>query len=331
MNRRGLVIGLIIVAAGLWAPARLLSQSTRPAVDDPARRQADQRPRPAATRPATAPARVERARNPHWRADGCRACHASERGEAIHPDDVNRICWECHDGRRAHQEVHPVGRRFTEDTAQPAGWPAPNNELSCITCHEFTPVHRTAERRPQANPEFLREYRGASLTAWCAKCHATNEAHQRFNPHQMIAADGQPDRRACLFCHHTIPGLGNVVERRGRPALQADVIALCSRCHTRHLDYFEPGHIGMTVTPQVKQQMLAQDAAALGTPAAETRRLPLDGGQRVVCSTCHNPHQNGLFPEGSVLEFGGIEPGRPGRRLELRGLGKEICSGCHNK
>ena len=33
-------------------------------------------------------------------------------------------------------------------------------------------------------------------------------------------------------------------------------------------------------------------------------RLPLGSGNKIVCSTCHNPHQAGVFPAGSDLAIG---------------------------
>jgi cytochrome c peroxidase len=58
-------------------------------------------------------------------------------------------------------------------------------------------------------------------------------------------------------------------------------------------------------------------------------RLPLGRDSTIVCSTCHNPHQQGLFHSESVLSLGAI-PAGGGDPVALRG-GKQICGECHDK
>ncbi len=301
-----------------------------------------------ATQPASQPARktVQRALNPHWTTIDCRSCHQPSADGGVQPiplERVNEICWRCHDGKQAHQEVHPVSRKFVgKDLVKPADWPAPNNELSCVTCHDFGAGHARGGPRPEQNAWMLRGYTGGSLTPFCAKCHVASPAHKAFNPHVMLEPDGSVDIRNCLLCHRASEGHDRKA-RLGKPDLVADEISVCIRCHTRHVDYFQPGHIGHVMPPEMKAYMLAREDSGLGAPVApeevdgyldstrEPRLLPLGMNDRVVCSTCHNPHQSGLFPADSVLGRGGMKLDSSHRSRELRGMGKEICRACHNK
>ncbi|HOA72933.1 MAG TPA: hypothetical protein PL151_01165 [Phycisphaerae bacterium] len=323
---------LVFTTVGLYAQQRPAAPATRPAAP--------------ASRPADRP--VTPAPNPHWSREDCFVCHQKGDDGRVLPiplTQVNALCWTCHDGKRAHQEVHPVARTFaSEDVVQPSGWPAPDGLLSCVTCHNFGPGHARGGPRPEQNAWMLREYTGGSLTEWCAKCHVASPAHKPFNPHVMLTETGEVNTRNCVLCHRVSEGFDRQV-RLGKPDLVADEISLCARCHTRHVDWFTPGHIGKAVPPEVRAYMLArEDAGIEGTLTREQveaylddprqpRRLPLGIGDRVVCSTCHNPHQAGLFPPETDLGMGGMKPrkGQGARSLEMRGLGRGICRGCHNQ
>jgi hypothetical protein len=308
------------------------------------------RRRPAAPlRPTTRPAaqRVAKARNPHWNTTDCLDCHErmiDDKPSPIPLEKVNQICWRCHDGKQAHQEVHPVARKFVgKDVVKPAGWPTPNNELSCVTCHTFGEGHARGGPRPQRNYWMLRGYTGGPLADFCAKCHVASPAHKPFNPHIMLDDKGQVNLRNCLLCHKETSDVIQRKTRTGKADLLADPINLCARCHTRHVDVFEPGHIGHAVPPEFKAYMLAREQCGLGptltsqdiapylSTTQEPQRFPIGPDNRLVCSTCHNPHQAGLFPPDSPLSWGGMKVHVPNRPPEMRGWGKDSCSGCHNK
>lgn len=338
--------GVMVAAAALFAQERAATPQTQPA----SRRPAAQRQAPAAapaqaTRPADPP--VTPAPNPHWNREDCFVCHeraADGSAKPIPPAQVDALCWSCHDGRRAHKEVHPVGRTFaTQGVVQPPGWPAPGGVLSCMTCHNFGPGHARGGPRPTVNAWMLRDYTGGSLTEWCAKCHVTSPAHKPFNPHEMITETGEVNLRNCVLCHRVSEGFDRQA-RLGKPDLVTEEISLCARCHTRHVDWFTPGHMGRTVPPSMRAYMLAREDAGMqgrltpeqiepyaGSPR-EPRRLPLGLDDRVVCSTCHNPHQAGLFPPETDLGMGAMKVrGSEHEPLNMRGLGRGICRGCHNQ
>ncbi len=292
---------------------------------------------PAASQPTS------RAANPHWSNDGCRYCHELKENRVlpIAPRKVNELCWQCHDGLQAAREVHPVGRIFAgEQVRRPDNWPAPGNALSCLTCHDV----RLACDRPQprliSNGSFLRPVSGQGPLAFCGECHvaAFRPDGGRFNVHLMLDHAGRPDPDICRYCHLPSFKLDGSPVPTGDPQLRTDGISLCAVCHTSHLDYFEPGHIGHDVADPMRTRMLIFEPLPwsigqlfpLIQPADMTMtRLPLENDQRIVCATCHNPHQKGTFPSWSVLADGADAPGLGKTNLRLRGFDKDSCYVCH--
>jgi hypothetical protein len=306
--------------------------------------------------PASAPARPGAraatsapvyAVNPHWTPDGCRYCHKFKAGkpELIPLADVDAICLSCHDGVHARRERHPLGRLFIPgQVVKPEGWPTIDDRLICSTCHQHIVACRLEAREFRVDPDFLRGYEGGSLLAFCARCHIEPKYH-RYKLHEMLTKDGKPIESKCLFCHTEEIKRQNMMVRTGNAELRTDPITLCESCHTEHLDYFEPGHPGSKVKPEMRGFMVAFEALGFvagryPTPeeigqalrsGRQPERLPLWPGDKVVCSTCHNPHQKGVFPPGSVLAYGAMTPEEMTQRYHLRGVEKEICVACHDK
>lgn len=307
-----------------------------------------------AAAPTSQPAK---AINPHGSPTGCKECHTytGDRPQPIDRDRIDALCRKCHNGKQASREVHPVGRLFVGDQVRcPQGWPAPGNKLSCGTCHDIRSACEGV--RPKANKAFLRAVAGVQSggdrMAFCVACHvaAAREKGGRYNPHIMLDDKGQPVGQACGFCHQTsLKYDGRLSEnqpdtflgranRTGDAKLRGDPIAMCAICHPRHVEWFEPGHIGLPLPAAMKARLVAGVStrpAATSLPAqtqpagSASVRLPLGAGDRIVCSTCHNPHQEGLFPPGSELGEGGLRWGPNRQRLPFRGPGKDLCRVCH--
>lgn len=271
------------------------------------------------------------ASNPHWNSDGCGACHTSvTEGVYSRPlDTSDALCIACHDGKRAKAEDHPVGRSFSRpDIRLPDGFPAPDNKLACLTCHDVVPACRLEGQRQTANSALLRGPIAPQAGTYCSQCHIP-ETHRKHNPHIMVNPAGRPIDVACLTCH-TDPAPASRSDRTNNAALRLGEPDLCLGCHGLHEDFFEPGHTGAVVTDTILAQLLRADQAGGTTRANQPQWLPLSSDHRVVCSTCHNPHQSGVFQTGSVLDRGAMPwPKSALSTPALRLPGKELCNACH--
>jgi hypothetical protein len=287
-----------------------------------------------------APGSVE---NPHWNGQGCAACHAMVQGKpvAIDPGRVDALCVSCHNGIKARAEAHPVGRPMDgEKMFLPKGWPMVGGKIGCVTCHDVKQACDLAGERPLENPTLLRTtLREGVEPAFCMSCHK-QEQFSKLNPHIMVdpqTGRGVSDR--CLTCHEKVDEKWGGGRRTGQAHLQADEILMCRSCHPRHRDQFSPGHIGAPLSKEKLAFMRARELVGLTTtPTPQllaqiqskgelpTLMQPSSDG-RVVCTTCHNAHEHGLFPAGSPLGYRAMR--QLGGRTRSPVRGDLWCNHCH--
>lgn len=281
-------------------------------------------------------ATIQKASNPHWSANGCGDCHAMRDGipAAIAPGDVNRVCLACHDGLRAGAEAHPIGRLAqTATISTPADWPVLDGRISCLTCHDIRRHCTSTVNRPRANAAMLRGYDAGRAHDYCNTCHHA-DALRPYNPHVQIDNAGAVREQSCLFCHTTTPPIPPDGARQGQPLLRQDTSQLCLRCHVRHWDVSPLGHVERPISAGIQRNLQRREQAAWNgspaTPLADrttqaAQRLPLTD-DRVTCFTCHNPHQAGLFRNGSPLDMREAATGK-----QLRMSEAQLCVECHVK
>jgi len=260
-----------------------------------------------------------------------------------------RLCLECHDGSKASAESHPIGRPVdAPDLTVPPDWPLNKNKLTCVTCHDVLAGCRTGISRPPANPQFLRRP-GRSLKNFCTVCHPSRQ-FPRVVPHIMlrnsrdiIQWNKQPeiDEDACLFCHLSVPD-PNRLRRTHKPDLRLDQVKLCRLCHPDHRLYYTPGHIGDEVSPSMMAYITARELLGLDTrpekryldrlerDQARPLRMIFAPGDIITCTTCHNPHQEGVFPPESVLNYQAFWLVSPGR-VASPSTDQNMCFHCHPK
>lgn len=280
---------------------------------------------PLVAQPA-APTLPGAAPNPHLAPASCNECHKPDAEPAgILPAEADAVCLRCHDGIRAKAERHPVGRRFDGvETVVPEGFPVPDNRLVCLTCHDVLPGCHGGHDRV-ANPYLLRGPSKTADLAFCTACHVP-AAYERLNPHRMTDDAGGAAETTCRNCHSADMPVERA-DRTGTPRLIAPEPALCLGCHPLHADYFEPGHLGTVMNEAAARPA---DQAYLYRRAPEAAPLlPLAEDGVINCSTCHNPHEQGVFPADSVLAAGGMEPSAVRRTFALRLPGSELCLACH--
>lgn len=265
--------------------------------------------------------------SPHWSAGKCAACHKMQDGEPlpIPAQQVDQLCLSCHDGVKAASEAHPIGiAASSAHTKIPSDWPTSDGALGCLTCHDIQQHCDTQATRPSSNVAALRGIGEHQATDFCGNCH-TSDPSWRISPHQQLSPGGSADLQSCLFCHNAAPSIPPDGARRGAPDLRTEGSALCLTCHVRHWDYAPGGHVDREAPPRILERMRSSSQVS---GASRQMRFPLHDG-RVVCYSCHNPHQAGLFPTGS--ELGMLAAGAADRALRLRKPQLALCLHCHEK
>lgn len=288
---------------------------------------------------------------------------------AIAPDAVDDLCLKCHDGIKAAAEFHPVHRKFEETASitKPKGWPVVKDLLACATCHDMLYACDPKKNSMSLNRNFLRDYsiRRTRGQPFCQNCHI-EAAYRKINPHEMLLDPTAPIRTRppstrptsgpadplvlaggreivedkCLFCH-TEPLDRNAMKRAGNSALKAEQATLCRDCHATHKDPMVQGHIGLTIKPEMLALMYVREQMGLaGSPSATVLgqvekaglkpklMVPAANGT-IICSTCHNPHQNGTFPTASELDYRSMRYDRQQRLVSP--VHEQIwCRQCHS-
>ncbi len=254
--------------------------------------------------------------NPHWKDVLCFSCHGGEPGPGkpslLGSGDRDALCNRCHAGRFARREIHPVGVVPGDNVSIPAGYPLAGGRLTCETCHDSS-LQEGGERLASAgrdNPKFLREG-FVTRNEFCLRCHLA-EHYGSLSAHEQLTAAGSIREQSCLFCHSSLP------DRKvsGIEAVYGDEVdldAYCTVCHSRHAGKHPTAeHL---VEPSRRMARAIESA-----PDRIGYALPMHGG-RIICATCHNPHQAGVLP-------GETASGTGNKRLRLN-EGRSICLACH--
>jgi len=239
----------------------------------------------------------------------CKSCHtvAKPEGEtARFPSytDPSDLCRACHNYEANH---HPVN--LVPTIAIKSRFPLFSGKIKCLTCHEMHggPQHR-------GTPRLLRGGPYTDLRTICFNCH-TVEQYAHINPH-IMTEDGENrtsvnGKVVCLYCHELEPEPSQ--DRANMVLFKADVSFLCLRCHTlMHTDYFEK-HFQVTPSEEISKN--------ISSPERQVRfSLPLVPRGRITCTTCHNPHQEGIITYG---------PSAAGADSVHRLRDGNVCIGCH--
>jgi predicted CXXCH cytochrome family protein len=218
--------------------------------------------------------------------------------------DIVLSCLGCHDYKENH---HPVDFVPADPVKNP--FPLFEGKVTCLTCHE---MHGGPRREGTKN--LLRNGPYQDRREICFRCHS-REAYASIDPHKML--DDQNHVREvnkksiCLLCHSKIPDPAkDFTEDVG---FRADIGFLCWRCHPPMAGDFFRMHF--LVTPKAKtldNMNKAQERLYV--------TLPIVPRGRITCSTCHNPHQEGVIQRTAAAK-GADTKGK----LRL----PDLCFACH--
>lgn len=245
--------------------------------------------------------------NPHT---ACAHCHVipQPKGEKALPPpyvDPSKYCLDCHNYSVNH---HPVN--FVPVTPVMNSFPLYSGEIKCLTCHE---IHGGLQH--EGTPRLLRGGPYADRRKICFDCH-TREQYAKINPHKMrdnfgnrLVINGES---VCLLCHELKPDPSQ--ERANTVLFKADIGFLCWRCHPlMHGDFLDK-HFLVSPSNKFLNNMNRPEVR-------EKFTLPLVPRGRITCSTCHNPHQEGIIS---------FEPAAAGADSLHKLRDDNICEACHN-
>jgi predicted CXXCH cytochrome family protein len=260
-----------------------------------------------------------RALNPHWNDSLCLSCHQEPpvkgRAPLREEGDKNNLCNRCHHSEYARPDIHPVGVTPSQHIRIPADLPLEEKKLTCETCHNslLQMGSRPSGDTAAANPNFLRKMT-LSRNAFCFLCHI-EETYKRLNPHNQLNEQGEIVEATCLFCHASIPDRSFIGPEKVSFIIQ-NPDEYCIGCHPGFTLNHPAGENHLLEPSEKIMEAIQTSVQRIGV------ELPLYNG-RIVCATCHNPHEEG------VIQIAAAATGTErGNKLRLK-PGRNQCTGCH--
>lgn len=262
--------------------------------------------------------------NPHWRKDGCPACHRTtpRTGHlSLRDPNADRVCDMCHSGVFDHSYIHPTG--VQPGTAMKARMPVSfrnalgdKAKLACLTCHDVKAQCLSGRTDEQgANSRFLRDGPYRETVDLCYQCHDAG-GYKPLNAHDQVSDRGEIKQHTCAICH--------TENRRGAFHAKNNLVWMCRSCHRWRV---HPSS-GFSFSRKGTPNHLVVPSESIRKKMKESEReygitLPLDPNTgRIYCATCHNPHERGVIKRRRASKGASKE-----KRLRKR----EICLNCHDK
>lgn len=151
-----------------------------------------------------------------------------------------------------------------------------------------------------------------------------------MNPHEQINDEGEVLWGTCTICHTVVPDIKGQVPLKDLPMRYSEdgFSAICQRCHqvAKHpgaegagvsmSGFAAPDHLTVPSSGvALNMKLIVKDIPTI---------LPLDPKNgKIICATCHNPHERGLLA--GRADYGADHSFR------LRSAGLDICQYCHRK
>jgi len=184
---------------------------------------------------------------------------------------------------------HVIDVQVDEKIELPATMPLKEErKLQCKTCHGIKDIEDMEfEDVDKHDPDFLRGGPYQPITEFCSHCHQKKQ-FERPVIHVMLDDNGDIKKETCKYCHKEVLKRDKSYQL-DEIKLRVPPEKLCYGCHlkTPHLNAFEH-----QVEPdQDRLKQMKESAEKHGII------LPLSDDGKVMCVTCHTPHQPGVIED----------------------------------
>lgn len=184
---------------------------------------------------------------------------------------------------------HAVGMSLPDD------WPAPEDlplgsrrVVECKTCHGLKDLERIPYRQVDKQAvNFLRGGPYARLDDFCIRCH-DRKALERPNIHILLDEQGKIREDRCTYCHEEVQQNRDEPHRAVDYRLRLPPEKLCYGCHGKLPHFNALEHQAAKPDETMRRHIRASEQQ-------QGVKLPLSGDGRVMCPTCHAPHQHGVI------------------------------------
>ncbi len=254
--------------------------------------------------------------DPHFRKTMCKTCHPNNRPDKMTYDQIDDLCHSCHQLEANRTEIHPSKIASHRGAVQkvPSDFPLHKGKLTCLTCHDVN-IQCNGPGEHKMNPLFLRGGPYENSEDICYRCHDP-VLYDVFAPHDQRNEQGRIKREVCLYCHKPTDQSDLSVKDIGQP-----FVDICKSCHRMGA---HPTGIDHMRKPSRQMQ-----AYIRGVAKRKRLYIPLNVRNEIYCSTCHNPHEAGIFSEEDVKSLG-AEGDKP-KSHRIRISADQICTMCHDK
>jgi len=219
----------------------------------------------------------------------CGNCHEGNpevgKSSLKHPENPSFTCREkCHiaeyvgDHHPSSTEPGPFGTTGKIDPI----FKLYDNYMECLTCHQ---IHSGYDYTT-GTKYLLRGGPYRDRRAICFRCHE-KEAYEGVAPHASMIFDGYKlEKKTCLICHSSPPDPDD--DGADDVKIRSAVSFLCWRCHApMGSGFFDEHYLKIIKLDTYITMKISKEEHDL--------LYPLDFKERIICSTCHNPHQPGVM------------------------------------
>lgn len=251
----------------------------------------------------------------YHRGISCSSCHEGDVVEGNAPlkksGNPSLKCLDCHRYEKAGDhhpssiQPGPLGKTAKIDP----DFKLYNGRMVCLTCHQ---IH-TVEDYKRGTRNFLVGGPYEDRREICFRCHF-NGKKVKESPHNgMLKGKLEYNYENCKKCHLGRPKRRAENKWGGRWAVdfRASVAFICWRCHPPMQGEFMNKHY-----------LKRPDDASVGHLLSGNPVMPLDPIKRITCSTCHEPHEQGVLQAELAVDT-------RGQRIRKRLRAKPLCIRCH--